>query len=255
MDSTLIIDRGNSRLKLGWYRDGQRRRVWQGPLEAWEAVVAAWLRDEAPLTALSVGWLSVAQPDWQPEALPLWQQVGLATQWHQIDHRWPFPLINRYATPETLGADRLVGVVAAKAHCPQQPVLVIDAGTALTYDLATADGQYLGGGIAPGLQMRLDALHHFTARLPQVALPPDEAVPLIGDSTANSIRVGCYQGILAEIEGLARRYRDCLRSDLQVFLTGGDLSRFENRLACVNFADPHLLLDGVHHLLTHRSSA
>jgi type III pantothenate kinase len=246
----LTLDRGNTRIKVGFFVGDQLHHLWQGPVEALSEAIRPWLSAAEPLT---VGWLSVARPDWQPEALPLWRDWSAPISWHQIDHGWSFPLINRYATPTTLGTDRLVGIVAARAQCPDRPVLVIDAGTALTYDLATASGEYLGGGIGPGLQMRFEALHHFTARLPRVELRTP--VPLWGDSTESSIRVGVYQAILAEIEGMVQRYRNHFGPDLQVFLTGGDLPHFENQLSCLNFADSNLVLKGIQHLLTHRSPA
>ena len=83
-----------------------------------------------------------------------------------FDHHTPVPLANEYGTPETLGKDRLAGVVGARNMMPSGPLLVIDAGTALTYDIVTAGGEYLGGAISPGLSMRFKALHTFTGRLP-----------------------------------------------------------------------------------------
>jgi type III pantothenate kinase len=246
----LTLDCGNTRIKAGFFADGTLQQLWQGPVSELSQAIRPWLPRGEPLT---VGWLSVAQPDWQPEQLPLWRELDAPLFWHQIDYRWPFPLINRYATPETLGSDRLVGIVAARAQCPDRPVLVIDVGTAITYDLATAEGEYLGGGIGPGLQMRFEALHHFTARLPRVELRTP--VPLVGDSTESSIRVGVYQAMLAEVEGMAQRYRKQFGPELQVFLTGGDLPHFENQLSCLNFADSNLILKGIYHLLTHRSPA
>jgi len=246
----LALDRGNTRIKAGFFSGGSLERLWQGPVEDLGRAIGPWLPKGKPLT---VGWLSVAQPDWEPEKLPLWRELDAPITWHQIDYRWPFPLTNRYTTPETLGTDRLVGVVAAMARCPGQPVLVIDAGTAITYDLATAEGEYLGGGIGPGLQMRFEALHQFTARLPRVDFRPP--VPLVGDSTESSIRVGVYQAMLAEIDGMAQRYRKQFGPELQVFLTGGDLPHFENQLSCLNFADSNLILKGIYHLLTHRFPA
>lgn len=248
--SILALDRGNTRIKAGFFADGALQQLWQGPVEDLSEAIRPWLQPGEPLR---VGWLSVARPDWQPEALPLWQAWSAPIIWHQIDQGWPFPLNNRYATPETLGTDRLVGIVAALARCPEQPVLVIDAGTAITYDLATAESEYLGGGIGPGLQMRFEALHQFTARLPRVEL--HTPVPLIGDSTEGCIRVGVYQAMLAEIDGMVQRYRKQLGPDLQVFLTGGDLPHFENQLSCLNFANSNLILKGIYHLLTHRSPA
>lgn len=249
----LLIDRGNTRVKLGWTLTGDGPLdVWHGPVEDMSARVREWLSgapdDSQPLM---VGWLSVAQQDWQPDTLPIWESRRGPTQWNKIDHQWPFPVENRYRTQRTLGTDRLVGVVAAHVQCPGKPVLVIDVGTAITYDVANAQGAYLGGGIAAGLSMRFDALHHFTARLPRVDLSED--IPLIGDSTEHSIQAGVWHGVMAEVEGMVYRYRQALGPDLHVFLTGGDAARFEKQLSCFTFADQHLILKGILYLLTHPS--
>ncbi|MCB0841544.1 MAG: type III pantothenate kinase, partial [Bacteroidetes bacterium] len=126
--------------------------------------------------------------------------------------------------------------------------LVIDAGTAITYDFATANGEYKGGGIAPGMAMRFRALHEFTARLPLVSSQSD--VLLIGDSTTASIQSGVQWGIIAEVEGMISYYKSQISPDLQVFLTGGDSGFFENHLKNINFADSNLILKGIHYILT-----
>jgi len=140
----------------------------------------------------------------------------------QLSYHTPVPLQNLYHTPETLGMDRLAAVVGAQGLYPAQNCLVIDAGTCITYDLIDAQGRYHGGLIAPGLAMRLQAMHHFTQKLPLLDWKSSLELPdLAGKSTAEAMQGGAIRGGLREMEGLiedfARQY-----PDLQVLICGGD---------------------------------
>lgn len=169
-----------------------------------------------------------------------------------IDQETIFPIKNAYATPETLGTDRIVAVIGAQQLVHGGAVLVIDAGTAITYDYADEEGTYHGGGIGPGMGMRFQALHEFTARLP--LLEKKEEIPLIGKSTSESIRSGVINGMTAEIDGIISRYEDSQKGKLHVILTGGDASFFEKRLKNINFASSNLIHLGIYHILTHQST-
>lgn len=161
------------------------------------------------------------------------------------------PLRNTYATPDTLGADRLAVAVGAAGLRPNQHVLVVDAGTALKVDLVTADGTYHGGSIAPGLGMRLRALHTFTGRLPLLALPAaDATIPLTGDSTTGSLLSGAVNGTAAEITGLVAQYEQ-LYPGLGVLLTGGDATFLAARLPARIFVVPGLVLLGLNRILAY----
>ncbi|MDO7848896.1 type III pantothenate kinase [Hymenobacter sp. M29] len=163
----------------------------------------------------------------------------------------PVPLRNAYATPHTLGADRLAAAVGAAALRPGQPTLIIDAGTALKFDLVTADGTYHGGSIGPGLQMRLRALHTFTGRLPLLDLPaPDATIPLVGDSTTGSLLSGVVNGAVAEITGLLAQYQ-AQHPGLGVLLTGGDAAFLAARLPARIFVVPELVLLGLNRILAY----
>lgn len=131
----------------------------------------------------------------------------------------PVPIQVRYATPETLGADRLAAVVGAWTMYPGNNILVIDAGTCVTYDLVDAQGNYWGGNISPGLRMRLTAMHRLTGRLPQVELQGE--TPEVGFSTPTAMRSGTVWGLRREIEGQIDHFGHKY-SHLLVFLTGGD---------------------------------
>ena len=124
-----------------------------------------------------------------------------AAGWWELRYDVSLPIELRYETPETLGIDRLAGAIAANEMFPGQTVLIADVGTALTIDLVLADGVYMGGNISPGLQMRLDALHHFTSRLPQVGLEGETS--FFGTDTEKAIRSGAKWGVVNEIMGAA----------------------------------------------------
>ena len=163
----------------------------------------------------------------------------------------PVPLRNAYATPHTLGADRLASAVGAAGLRPDQPTLVVDAGTALKFDLVTADGTYHGGSISPGLRMRLRALHAFTGRLPLLELPAaDATIPLVGDSTTGSLLSGVVNGAVAEISGLISQYR-AHYPGLGVLLTGGDAALLAARLPACIFVIPELVLLGLNRILAY----
>jgi type III pantothenate kinase len=160
----------------------------------------------------------------------------------------PTPVKNLYTTPGTLGVDRLAAVCGARELFPHRNCLVIDAGTCITYDFIDKGGAYHGGAISPGLNMRFQAVHTFTAKLPLVPSKPD--VPLIGSSTETSIQSGVVNGLLAELEGIIRAYSQKFE-DLQVILCGGDARFFENQMKASIFASPELVLIGLNSILNH----
>jgi type III pantothenate kinase len=163
----------------------------------------------------------------------------------------PVPLRNAYVTLHTLGADRLAGAVGAASLRPEQDTLIIDAGTALKFDLVTADGTYHGGSIGPGLAMRLRALHAFTGRLPLLELPPaDATISLVGDSTTGSILSGVVNGTVAEIMGLAAQYQQRY-PNVGMLLTGGDAAFLAARLPNSIFVVPELVLLGLNRILVY----
>lgn len=165
-----------------------------------------------------------------------------------LSHTLPLPVKILYATPQTLGVDRLAASCGAVELFPEKNTLVIDAGTCITYDFTDSSKQYYGGSISPGLKMRFQAVHTFTARLPLVN--PAENPELIGNSTETSIQSGIVNGTLSEIDGIIHRYKQKY-PDLQVILCGGDGPFFENKLKASIFASPDLVLIGLNRVLTH----
>lgn len=162
----------------------------------------------------------------------------------------PMPLsISAYATPRTLGPDRIAAMTGAMYVDPGQPALVVDCGTAVTYDLVSADGIFQGGNIAPGLGMRLKALHAFTAKLPQV--DSDPRARLWGRSTAQAMQAGALYGVVAEVNYY---YSKC-QPGTALFLTGGrsrDLSRLLNTIP--HTFDPLLVLKGLKYIIDYNEN-
>lgn len=175
-----------------------------------------------------------------------------------LRHDLPFPFTSEYETMETLGQDRIAVVAGSIALLPSlapasapaaYPArLIVDAGTCMTLDLIDGANTYLGGNISPGLRMRLEAMHHFTARLP---LPePADTPELVGKSTAGALRHGGQMGLVYEVEGLYQRLRRDF-PDLQLLLTGGDAAWLSEKLSVPFFIYPNLVLCGLNQILSY----
>jgi len=164
----------------------------------------------------------------------------------QLDASTPVPINNRYGTPHTLGPDRLAAAVGAATLRPGRDVLVIVAGTCITYEFVDHVGNYWGGNIAPGMQMRFEALHEKTARLPLVETQGE--TPQVGDSTETAIRSGVKLGIQYEIEGYIRHLMQKYPS-LLVFLTGGDDFDFDSSIKSLIFVDKFIVPRGLNRIL------
>jgi len=158
----------------------------------------------------------------------------------------PVPITNRYRTPQTLGADRLAAVVGASTLEPNKDLLIIDAGTCITYEVIDAQGNYWGGNIAPGMHMRLRALHEYTAKLPCV--DAEGPVPGMGYDTETAIRSGVLRGMKYEIEGYIRSMRRKY-PDLVIFLTGGDKINFDVRIKNIILDDKYIVPRGLNRIL------
>lgn len=156
------------------------------------------------------------------------------------------PLAIDYKSPETLGMDRLALAVGANDLFPDQNVLVISCGTAITYDFITDSNRYPGGNISPGMAMRFRALHEYSGRLPLAipGTPPD----VFGKTTTEALQNGVILGIINEIEGVAETFSKPFPK-LKVILTGGDADFFANRLKSPIFVDQYLLIKGLNRIL------
>lgn len=171
----------------------------------------------------------------------------------ELNHSTPIPLINKYNTPDTLGYDRIASAVGAYTICPGKNVLVIDAGTAITYDVVTSKGEFLGGNISPGVEIRFKSLNKYTNRLPHLERPAD-IPPLVGGSTREAIQSGVVRGLLFEMDGFIDTIGDKYPK-LQVVLTGGDAKYFVGKLKNSIFVDPNLNLIGLNRILEHNAES
>ena len=166
----------------------------------------------------------------------------------EISHASAFPFKNLYGTPKTLGVDRMVLAAGAVLLYPNQNTLIIDAGTCVTYDFVTSKNEYLGGAISPGLRLRYESLHNFTAKLPLLAkkLPKN----VVGNNTEEAIHSGVVNGLCYEIEGFVSEY-SVKNEQFTIILTGGDANFLANRLKSVIFADENFLLKSLQQLYTY----
>lgn len=169
-----------------------------------------------------------------------------------LNSKTKLPFENLYETPKTLGVDRIALVCASVNQFPESNVLIIDAGTCITYDFVTSQNEYLGGAISPGLRMRYRALNSLTANLPLL----DTEIPdnIIGRSTKSSIHSGVVNGVLKEIEGVIEVYEEKY-SDLTVILTGGDANFLSKQLKSSIFANSNFLLEGLNYILQFNSNS
>ncbi|MFM2213694.1 MAG: Type pantothenate kinase [Bacteroidota bacterium] len=161
---------------------------------------------------------------------------------HFISRESKFPFKNLYATPHTLGMDRMILASGATLQFPNQNRLIIDAGTCITYDFVDDKNNYLGGSISPGIRLRYEALHQFTAKLPLLSKSlPDN---LIGNSTSESIHSGVILGTILEIDGFIEEYKSQYAKFI-IILTGGDAEFLAKRLKNTIFAHSNFLLESL----------
>ncbi|WP_378186427.1 type III pantothenate kinase [Aquimarina sp. W85] len=156
------------------------------------------------------------------------------------------PFKNLYSTPHTLGVDRIALIAAAVYHNRGQNVLIIDAGTCITYDFKNKNEEFLGGAISPGIYLRYRSLHQHTAKLPKLSLTTPNQ--LTGDSTISAIHSGVVNGVVYEINGVIEEYCN-IYGDLTVILTGGDAHFLSKRLKNSIFATSNFLLEGLNYIL------
>ena len=239
----LVVDIGNTLVKLAVFDRGRivdtrsveavSPAMLDSLFEAWpvrRAIVASTRADDEPAVELVR-----ARVEYFVEFTP-------AT---------PVPLGNVYRTPATLGRDRLAAAVGASVLYGGRNVLIVDFGTALTFDLVTADAVFRGGCISPGMKTRFRALHDYTARLPLCSATAAEA--LQGLSTEEAVRLGVMNGIAFEVEGYVARMREKI-GDLCVIFTGGDAKHFVKRIKNTIFANCNLVFCGLNRILEYNAS-
>lgn len=207
MGYNLTIDQGNSSAKIALH-EGENivevKRIDSFDTMSIDEIVCRYPIDAAIYCSVSVEGADVVEH---------LRSHNIRTISLSVDT--PMPIVIDYRTPYSLGCDRIAVAAGASVLYPGRDILVVDAGTAVTYDVVTRQRHYIGGNIAPGISMRLNALHAYTSRLPNVEVDGD--TPLWGYDTTTAIRSGAVRGVVAEIA----YYRRGLNNPI-VVLTGGN---------------------------------
>jgi len=168
---------------------------------------------------------------------------------HVLTHKSKIPFRNEYETPETLGTDRIAALSGACLHFPGKKVLIIDAGSAITYDFLSGKA-FKGGNISPGLSMRFKALNKFTRKLPLCATT--EKYHPVGKSTVEAITAGVINGVIFEINQYIRTFEEKY-SGMEVVLTGGDAGYLKNRIKHKVTYMPDIVVDGLNYILEYNA--
>ncbi|MBS3774247.1 MAG: type III pantothenate kinase [Bacteroidales bacterium] len=234
----LAVDIGNSAVKAGIFKNDKPFRVMRFNHDLYQKILDLVLQYKIENVIISsVKEYSI------PGATRLKQYLK---HYIELSSKTLLPVKNCYQTPETLGKDRIAAAIGGISLYPGCNILVIDAGTALTFDFVNKDQEYIGGNISPGLSMRYRALHQFTNNLP--LLQKEEDFELLGENTNKAIIRGVQNGIIFEmnnyIESLSVR-----NGNLTTILTGGDSNFFDNKLKYPIFVEPDLVLIGLNKIL------
>ena len=234
----LIADIGNNSAKFFLF-NGEQMLLHTRRNDASYGVISEW-NEQFGIDRIIVSTVI----DLTEEQKNEFQSVGCPVLW--FNSTISTPLKVEYATPHTLGSDRIAAAVGAWNEKPFNNILVIDAGSAITIDFVTRQGIYKGGNIAPGIKMRLKALHEYTGRLPLIEKEGD--TPAFGYDTETAIRSGVISGICHEIDGYINEIKEKY-GDVLVFLTGGDEKTLKNRIKNRIFADKYLVAKGLNRIL------
>ncbi len=237
----LTIDIGNTRIKYAVFEGDELLFVHQ--TDKLTGSIMAGLTEKFSINHVIIADVAEISPD-------IIEYFEKKSKLLILDEQTPLPFKNLYATPQTLGKDRIAAIAGAYAMYPEQNILVLDAGTAITYEFINAQGEYLGGGISPGVRLRFKALNTYTGRLPLIE--PDMPDFLIGTSTKDAILSGVMNGMLSEMQGFIEKY-NAGYPELKVILTGGDAFYFEPYLKNRIFAVPNLVLTGLNKILLHNA--
>lgn len=243
MSVNLCIDWGNTNVKAAVFADGVILKNVQLNVKHLLDQVVALIDTHKPTKAILS---SVVEGTEELETL-LRSKIG---KFVKLNGNSIVPINNAYASPESLGPDRLALVTGAYMLHPDKNNLVISLGTCVTYSFITKTKTFRGGAICPGMEMRLKAMHEYTGKLPLVAVDGD--LVLLGYDTETGIRSGAINGMAAEIDGMIADYEKGY-SDFNAILTGGDASFFADKIKSKIFADPDLLLKGLNIIIDHNA--
>ncbi|MEP2023334.1 MAG: type III pantothenate kinase [Reichenbachiella sp.] len=238
--NNLVIDMGNSSIKVGLFRNNELTKDWV--LQNIEEVIAIVKQNEPKRIIIS----SVTSGEHSLESLLTADQIII------LDSNTPTPFENHYKTKTTLGVDRVAALAGAECINSGKNNLVIDIGSCITYDFLDKTNKYLGGSISPGIDLRFRAMNDYTKRLPLIT--NYNSFELIGKSTEEAMISGVVNGILAEMDGIISRYQ-AKWPDLEVIICGRAANSFESNLKATIFASPKLVLIGLNRILEYNEQS
>ena len=240
----LCIDQGNSRVKVALFTD-EGKLLKSFIYKAFTSSDVERLFSLYPITESIVSSVVNIEPSVVNSLNRLSKRFVL------FDHHTPIPIVNDYETPQTLGLDRLAAAVGAAALCPNKDILIIDAGSAITYAVLTRDGHYHGGNIAPGIKVRLTSLHRLSKKLPNVEVDENVFIPLIGKNTNDAIAAGVVRGVAFEVRGYIRALQADEKEgeNIEVYLTGGNAPFILNHVKEQMHHEKNLVLIGLNTIL------
>ena len=232
----LVIDIGNTRIKSALFSG--KNLLGEHQFDSLEDGLEFWAAQE--FAACLVSSVRFYEEELKSK---------LPFSFHFLSHATDLPIQNGYSTPATLGLDRIAAAVGAWHLAGKGPVLSIDLGSCITYELVDESAVYRGGAISPGLRMRAKAMNAFTAKLPEVGLDPRSESP-IGDSTLSCLRAGIWYGVEYELLGHIAAYQVKF-PEITVYICGGDSQSFESLAKDHIFVVPNLVLHGLNCILNH----
>lgn len=238
----LIIDEGNTRIKLAVYNNSQLVHLEISNSKEVKTAISKILVDYS-IDGVIIS--SVTESIHKAlDQLNIKNKVVLSNE-------TPLPYKILYKTPKTLGVDRIALVAGAWSQFTYENSLIIDAGTCVTYDFINKNGDYLGGAISPGLTMRFKSMHTFTKKLPNLEIPSN-SVKVNGKTTKESMESGVLNGLIFEIDGYIKHYLQNYK-EVNVILTGGDANSLCKQLKNSIFVNPNFLLEGLNAVLTYQN--
>lgn len=256
--AVLTFDVGNTRIKAGLFVSGRLRHTFS-VRSTLDTAEAAFLRDHLQDESATTAFVSSVVPQATDRLCALLTNIGIVDTVVYRTGKQVFETVaasssllrgDALLTPETTGADRIFAALGARLHAPDSHLVIVTAGSAVTVNLVTADGEFRGGSIFPGFGLMAQALNRGTAALPMIDPHTGSATPSpIGTSTETAIRAGIYNAVLGGVERLIREMRQSLPADepTHVFLTGGDAEFLRRGLPFSHRVRPHLVLEGLYH--------
>ncbi|GAA4404424.1 type III pantothenate kinase [Nibrella viscosa] len=250
----LVIDWGNSSLKVGWFEGlALTETRYHMSSDDLQELLTEQIRKGRQPDRVIVSSTSRPGEELRSQVAELGTGMADTTNWLLFETTTPVPVTIDYDTPLTLGTDRIAAAVGATVLFPGEHCLVIDMGTCITADIVDGGRVFRGGLISPGLRMRFRGMHTFTERLPLIE--PDlqsvrQLPPLTGRNTQQAMLSGAINGMLFELNGIIAAHRN-ERPDLKVVVCGGDALFFESRLKPPIFVAPEVVLIGLNRILEH----